>query len=78
MRRRRVTVVLNRVDLELFEEEERRVYESEWTHEGDLSSDELGVTITWGTDPYESFIPWTSVLRIDERPCTCMECEKES
>ena len=78
MRRRRVTVILNRADLHVFEEEERREYLSEWTHVGDLSSDELGVTVTWGNDPYESFIPWTSVLRIDEAPCQCMECERES
>lgn len=76
MRRRRVTVILNRVDLDIFEEEERRAYLSEWTHVGDLSSDERGVTITWGNDPFESFVPWASVLRIDEGPCQCMECEK--
>lgn len=76
MTRRRVTVVLNRIDLDLFEDEQRRVYDQEWTHKGDVTSDELGVTIRWGNDPYESFVPWTSVLRIDEAPCTCMECEK--
>jgi hypothetical protein len=74
MRRQRVTVVLNRLNLDLYEEEERRVFESEWTHAEDFSVDEIGVTITWGNDPYESFVPWSSVLRIDRAPCTCMEC----
>lgn len=76
MRRRRVTVVLNKLDFDAGEEQ--LGYFSEWTHVGDLSSDEIGVTITWGNDPYTSFIPWGSVLRVDEAPCGCIECEREA
>lgn len=76
MRRQRATVVLNRIDLELYADEDRREYQTEWTHSEQLTFDELGCTIEWGSDPYSSFVPWTSVLRIDRAPCNCVECSK--
>jgi len=74
MRHERVTITLNRIDLEPFGEEELRVYAGEWAHAIDVQVDELGITIDEGRK-YTSFFPWTSVLRVDREPCRCSECE---
>jgi hypothetical protein len=48
---------------------------AEWVHEDEYVADELGVTLRW-TDAEETFIPWTTVLRVDWDRCRCMDCKE--
>ena len=68
--RTRVTVVLNRPELDTGEEPG---YLSEWVHEDGYSTGEDGCRLDW-RDGCESYFPWTSVLRVDWSPCACFEC----
>lgn len=48
-------------------------YAAEWVHEDGYTSDEDGVRLVWGAGD-ETYIPWSSVLRVDWARCDCMEC----
>ena len=74
MRHTRVTVTLNRQGLEPGEEPG---YLSEWVHEDGYTFDEEGVRLDWH-DGVESYVPWTSVLRVDWEPCDCFDCQREA
>ncbi len=44
----------------------------DWGHEDDVELGELGL---WIRDIYSrTFIPWSSVVRVDYEPCRCAEC----
>ena len=49
-------------------------YAFEWGHEQDLELDELGVKVTWDYGCFV-FLPWASVVRIHDGPCSCLECK---
>lgn len=71
MTRTRVTVTLNRVDIE-----DDSVLLSEWVHADGYSSDENGVRLSWGHG--ETYVPWSSILRVDWDPCECLTCRRDS
>lgn len=73
-RPRRASGILNRRELDPDEEPD---YLSEWVHEDGYSTDEDGVRLDWH-DGIESYVPWTSVLRVDFSPCECFECQREA
>ena len=74
MRHTRVTVILNRPQLDPREEPD---YLAEWVHGDGYTEGDDGVRLDWhhGT---ESYVPWTSVLRVDWERCACFECEREA
>jgi hypothetical protein len=64
----RVAVVLRERD-----PEEPDTFVSEWVHEHEYSADDEGIRLDWGYG-IETFFPWSSVLRVDWSPCTCIQC----
>jgi hypothetical protein len=43
-----------------------------WLHEPYLERNEFGVWLEWGDE--RTFVPWSSVVRIDVAPCLCSRC----
>ena len=75
MNRQRITVTLICFDPAY----EDPPFAQEWVHEDGYSSDEQGCRLSWedgGGD--ETYIPWTSVLRVDWSRCDCMECKERA
>ena len=71
---RRATVVIRQHDPET--DHEDKLYR-EWTHAAQLDRDEYGVTLHWpGLQEVETFVPWSSVVRIDIEPCDCFDCRR--
>lgn len=48
----------------------------EWVHKAQLEQDEFGVTLHWDSENVHSFVPWSSVVRLDFEPCWCTECQR--
>jgi hypothetical protein len=49
-------------------------FEREWVHESEVTMDAFGVWLEWTDPPAKTLIPWSSVVRVDYEPCSCLDC----